>query len=113
MTPSLLKQVVIYIALTDPREQVIGFIGCSSQTEKRIFINRYELPDVYVLTGYEICSVDSVKRENEGNAFGDSTIEWVIDHFYRGFAIVGATGASRGCIDCRLKGGVNVKPSYW
>ena len=98
---------------SDPREKVIGYIGCSSQTEKRIFINRFELPDVYVLTGYEICSVDSVKREDEGNAFGDSTIEWVIDHFYRGFAIVGATGASRGCIDCRLKGGVNVKPSYW
>lgn len=98
---------------TDPSEQVIGFIGCSSQTKKRIFINRYELPDVHVFTGYEICSVDSVKRENEGDEFGDTTIELVIDHLYKGNAIIGATGASRSCIDCTLKGGVNVKPTFW
>jgi hypothetical protein len=98
---------------SDPAEQVIGFIGCSSQTEKRIFINRYELPDVYVFTGYEICTIDSVKREKEGNAFGDTTSEWVIDHLYKGNDIIGATGATRGCIDCRLKAGVNVKPSFW
>ena len=98
---------------TNPGEQVIGFIGCSSQTEKRIFINRYELPDVYVFTGYEVCSVDSVKREKEGNAFGDTTYEWVIDHLFKGNDIIGATGAPRGCIDCTLKGGVNLKPSFW
>jgi hypothetical protein len=98
---------------TDPAEQVIGFIGCSSQTEKRIFINRFELPDVNVFTGYEICTIDSVKREKEGNAFSDTTNEWVIDHLYNGNNIIGATGAQRGCIDCRLKGGVNVKPSFW
>jgi len=99
--------------ITDPAEQVIGFIGCSTQTEKRIFINRHELPAIYVFTGYEICSVDSVKREKEGNAFRDTTYEWVIDHLYKGNDIIGATGAPRGCIDCTLKGGVNVKPSYW
>jgi hypothetical protein len=98
---------------TDPAEQVIGFIECSSQTEKRIFINRHELPDVYVFTGYEICSVDLVTREKEGNAFGDTTYEWVIDHLYKGNHAIGATGAPRGCIDCRLKGGVNAKPSFW
>ncbi len=53
---------------TDPTEQVIGFIGCSSQTQKRIFINRYELPDVSVLTGYEVCSIDSVDKKR-GNGF--------------------------------------------
>ncbi|HZZ74615.1 MAG TPA: DUF4249 domain-containing protein [Puia sp.] len=99
--------------ITDPEEEVIGFIGCSSQTVKRIFINRYELPDVYVTTSYEVCTVDSVPREKEGNAFGDTTYEWVIDHLYKGNDIIGATGAPKGCIDCRLKGGVNVKPSFW
>ncbi|HEY2647944.1 MAG TPA: DUF4249 domain-containing protein [Puia sp.] len=98
---------------TDPTEQVIGFIGCSSQTKKRIFINRYELPGVSVFTGYEICMVDSVKRINEGNAFSDTTYEWVIDHLYQGNDIIGAKGALRACIDCRLKGGVIVKPTFW
>ena len=92
---------------------VLGFIGCSSRTEKRIFINRYELPDVYVFTGYEICSIDSVKREKEADAFSDTTYEWVIDHLYKGNDIIGVTGAPKGCIDCRLKGGINVKPSFW
>jgi len=94
-------------------EQVIGFIGCSSQTEKRIFINRYELPNVFVTTGYEVCSVDSVDKVKEAHAFTDSTYEWVIDHLFKGNDIIGATGAPRGCIDCREKGGVSVKPSFW
>ena len=98
---------------TDATEQVIGFIGCSSQTKKRIFINRYELPDVYVTTGYEICSVDSVPKPKEGQAFGDTTYEWVIDHLFKGNSIIGATGSPKGCIDCMDKGGVNVKPSFW
>jgi hypothetical protein len=98
---------------TDATEQVIGFIECSSQTVKRIFINRYDLPDVYVTTGYEICSVDSVDKVKEGQAFSDSTYEWVIDHLFKGNVIVGATGAPRGCIDCREKGGVSVQPSFW
>jgi Domain of unknown function (DUF4249) len=97
---------------TDPTEQVIGFIGCSSQTEKRIFISRYELPDVQVFTGYESCSIDSVLKGKEGHAFGDSG-DLVIDHLYIGNSIVGAKGAPRGCIDCRLRGGVNVRPSFW
>jgi Domain of unknown function (DUF4249) len=97
---------------TDATEQVIGFVWCTSQTEKRIFINRYELPDVHVFSGYEACSVDSVNKAKEGTAFGDG-YEWVIDHLFKGNDIVGATGSPRGCIDCREKGGVNVKPSFW
>ncbi len=97
---------------TDPTEQVIGFIGCSSQTQKRIFINRYELPGVSVLTGYEACSIDSATKK-KGTDFSDTSYEWVIDHLYIGNTIAGLTGSVRGCIDCQTKGGVNVKPSFW
>ncbi len=97
---------------TDPTEQVIGFIGCSSQTQKRIFINRYELPDVSVLTGYEACSIDSVDKK-KGTDFSDTSYLWVIDHLYEGGTLVGLTGSNKGCIDCRVRGGVNVRPSFW
>jgi hypothetical protein len=97
---------------TDPNEQVIGFIGCSSQTQKRIFINRYELPDVSVLTGYEACSIDSVDKK-KGTDFSDTSYVWVIDHLYEGNNLVGLTGSVKGCIDCLTKGGVNVRPSFW
>jgi hypothetical protein len=98
--------------LSDPTEQVIGFIGCSSQTEKRIFINRYELPDVYVFTGYENCSVDSIGLEKVPLVFG-SGYSWVIDVIHKGGTITGFTGSPRGCIDCREKGGINIKPLFW
>jgi hypothetical protein len=98
--------------ITDPTEQVIGFIGCSSQTERRIFINRYELPNVFVLTGFENCSVDSVDVKKIRDIFS-SGYEWVIDLIYKGNRITGVTGAPSGCIDCRVKGGVNIKPSFW
>jgi hypothetical protein len=97
---------------TDPTEQVIGFIGCSSQTLKRIFINRYELPDVSVLTGYEACSIDSVDKKKVTD-FSDTSFLWVIDHQYEGSTIIGLTGSVKSCIDCRTKGGVNVRPSFW
>ena len=46
--------------ITNPSEQVIGFVGCSSVSEKRIFIDRTELPPVQIYSGYEICSIDTV-----------------------------------------------------
>ncbi len=41
----------------DPTEMVIGFIGTSTETEKRIFINRTQLPPTVVYSGYETCTL--------------------------------------------------------
>jgi hypothetical protein len=98
----------------DPTEQVIGFVECSSQTTKRIFINRYDLPNVFVHTGYEDCSLDSVALTKDALALAFAAdAEWPVDYIARGFAKVGITASYIGCIDCRTKGGVNVKPSFW
>jgi hypothetical protein len=97
--------------VTDPTEQVIGFIGCSSQTEKRIFIDRLEIPNVQVYSGYELCSVDTVPNMPRpmvyyfGSGYGVPIMPWEQGAFI--------LGASAGCVDCRVKGGATAKPGFW
>ncbi|HET7000314.1 MAG TPA: DUF4249 domain-containing protein [Puia sp.] len=96
---------------TDPSEQVIGFVGCSSVSEKRIFIDRTELPPVQVYSGYEICSVDTVPNMQRplvyyfGSGYGVPIMP------YEQYAFI--LGASAACVDCRVKGGTTAKPDFW
>ena len=96
---------------TNPSEQVIGFAGCSSVSEKRIFIDRTDLPQVQVYSGYEICSMDTVPNKPRplvyyfGSGYGIPIIP-----FEQAAFILGASGA---CVDCRIKGGTTVKPDFW
>jgi hypothetical protein len=101
--------------LTNPGETVVGFIGCTSQTEKRIFIDRSQIPPVPVYSGYELCVEDTV---------GNSPKK-LYQYFGLGFGIPiqpyhndlgnlsGYYGSSGGCVDCRMKGGTLVKPDFW
>ena len=41
------------VCTTDTTAKVIGFVGCTSEIEKRIFISRSQIPEVSVYTGYE------------------------------------------------------------
>jgi hypothetical protein len=100
--------------LTDPTEQVVGFIGCTSQTEKRIFIDRSELPPVQIYSGYEFCSIDSVADNKPALviAFGDGG-QVPIDIISIMGGITGYSASSTGCVDCRTMGGTTVKPAFW
>jgi hypothetical protein len=97
--------------VTDPSEQVIGFIGCSSITEKRIFIDRSEIPPVHVYTGYEICEVDTVPNIQRPLVFYFGSGYGVPIRGYNQDAVI--LGSSTGCVDCRSKGGSTVKPAFW
>lgn len=103
--------------VSNPAEPVIGYIGCSSETEKRIFINRLELPQTYVSTGYEDCNVDTVKnKEPDIMEYFDSRITTPILPVFSttGFpGIVAYLGSSNYCVDCRMFGGVLTKPAFW
>ena len=98
--------------ISDPSERVIGFIGCSTETEKRIFITRDELPQVQVINGYESCMADTVLlSENLDFYFGGGNLfplSYVLT--MKGRAMTGAAGS---CVDCRVQGGTNVKPAFW
>ncbi|WP_052346567.1 DUF4249 domain-containing protein [Hymenobacter swuensis] len=114
-------------AVVDAGEQVIGFIGAQSVTEKRIFIGTRQLPQTWVFdTGYETCMTDTIPRPNpplppppppptEAQAldYFDSGLPFPIDvlHFAtspRNFYLY----STADCVDCRRRG-TNVKPSFW
>jgi hypothetical protein len=99
---------------TDPSENVIGFIGTTTQTEKRIFIDRLQLPPVNIFTGYEYCD------ERQVSTHPDSLFEKFNNGFnipispiYNGPTMIGVYYSGFDCVDCQLKGGTLTKPSFW
>jgi hypothetical protein len=100
-------------SLDTPSELVLGYVGASSVTEKRIFIKVTQLPynTNYAITGYEDCAPpDTVLIKNLGISFNNAgylPIDPVGNYPPRAY-----TGASASCVDCRQRG-TNVKPSFW
>ncbi|MEO6963008.1 MAG: DUF4249 domain-containing protein [Puia sp.] len=100
---------------TDPNEPVIGYIGCTSEKVKRIFINRGQLPFVKVYDPYVDClKLDTIKNDPDSIAYyfaGGYHIP--VDEVRPGPAVTGYSGQSVGCIDCRAFGGTTTKPDFW
>ena len=100
--------------ISNPDEQVIGFVGCTTETEKRIFIDRStQLPQSQVIfSGYEDCIIDTVANDpiKLASVFqGGSYIPvGCAPPFCAGFLY-----STADCVDCRLKGGSVIKPPYW
>ncbi len=102
--------------VSDPAEKVIGFIGCATETEKRLFIDRSEIPAGEVYTGYENCEEDSIKNN-----------PYDLDNYFKGQFNIPLTaiyqpgaaaptyimGANAGCVDCRMAGGTTIPPPFW
>ncbi|QMU30081.1 DUF4249 domain-containing protein [Adhaeribacter radiodurans] len=111
--------------VTNASEPVIGFIGAHSETQKRIFVDKEELPKTWgrFATGYEDCPpLDSIIIDYQQY----HNIEDVEAYFAPGIYIpitpiypkagiprlIGFTSSSISCVDCRLRG-TNVKPDFW
>jgi Domain of unknown function (DUF4249) len=96
----------------NPNEPVIGFISASTVTEKRIFINHDELTDWKPTYSIESCGAPIIINQNPVDFriwdYPDPT--YTILYYINGgtMAII-----KKPCIDCRERGGVNVKPSFW
>jgi len=101
--------------VTDPDETVIGFIGCTTETGRRIFIDRSDLPFGIIPDGYEFCQPDTLKMLNQAaidNRFKDGVFI-PITYAYKNGLLVGIQNSSFECVDCRVNGGTNVQPSFW
>lgn len=99
----------------DPGEPVIGFIGCATETVKRIFIDRGQLPFVSVYNAYADCMrLDTIKNDPDSiYAFFAGGNNLVVDQVYSGPSLTGYSGLGRGCMDCRAFGGTTTKPDFW
>ncbi len=101
--------------LTNPNEQVVGFIGCTSETDARIFIDREQLPPSQtVFTGYEDCREDTVINTPLALSTAYGTGDLIpVSLYYKGPVLFGIVGGTSFCVDCRLKGGFTQKPDFW
>jgi Domain of unknown function (DUF4249) len=102
--------------VSDPAENVIGFIGSATETEKRIFIDRTEIPAGVVYTGYENCSEDSIKNNPyDLDAYFKDQFNIPTRGIYPASTFVPTfyMGASAGCVDCRMAGGTTIPPPFW
>ena len=96
--------------ITNPQEQVIGFLTISPEHEKRIFIDNNELPGwAFSMPCFEqtIPNIpDSIKL-----AFPALV---PIDAIYAsGPNPVAFTASEPDCVDCTHRGGTTIKPSFW
>jgi len=97
--------------ISNPDELVIGYVGISSEVQKRIFISRSELPREWrPSAGFEQCAtpdtIDNIRDFSFGNPLP-------IRQLASGEPRAGSyIAAGEICIDCRLSG-TNVRPSFW
>jgi hypothetical protein len=101
--------------LTNPSEPVVGFIGCTNETDARIFIQRGQLPGSQViLTGYEDCTEDTIANTPVALSMAYGTGQLIpVSLYYVGPSLAGIVGGPPFCVDCRLNGGFTQKPAYW
>ncbi|WP_207533970.1 DUF4249 domain-containing protein [Desertivirga arenae] len=108
--PSELKGNITCV--TNPEEQVLGWIGAGTVTEKRIFIHRRERLPTWSYRE-EACESRDVPLDS---VLIYTTAGYLIKDYAPFDPMKGppthATMTRDKCIDCRLKGS-NVKPPYW
>jgi Domain of unknown function (DUF4249) len=101
-------------SLSNPGEIVIGYFSASSVTQKRLFITKYEVSNWNFVDTNRECGVMSI-----GHFPAPDPRFFVYDYpdpNYYPYYFCGSTClniARRECVDCRVKGGTNQKPSYW
>lgn len=99
---------------TNPDEPVLGYISAGAVTQKRLFIRRSDIPLSIPFNRTPFCEIDTVPASafalEEAFAQGDSI---PINPVYGMFGLIGYEASSTYCIDCRTRGGTNVRPSFW
>ncbi|AWM34331.1 DUF4249 domain-containing protein [Hymenobacter nivis] len=101
--------------LQDAAEPVLGYVGATTVTERRLFIDNSSFPrSIKFQTGYETCVPPDTVRLSAAQSYFSSPTSLPLEELYnsRDGTLMGYSGASAGCVDCRLRG-TNVKPSFW
>lgn len=98
-------------SLTNPAEQVVGFVSAGTIQQQRIFINQFQLSN----WGYRFeCEQKDtlVTPDLIGKFFADG--QWVpLDRWYNMSGFVGWYANAAYCVDCTTQGGTTKKPGFW
>jgi len=98
--------------ISNPAERAIGFINISQIVEKRIFINNNQVPAWnFDLT----CGAIVVKNQKDSlnSAFVTGMNLITTYNLSAKGEIESYNGNTAICLDCRTRGGSNVKPLFW
>jgi hypothetical protein len=97
--------------ISNPNERVIGFITISQIVQRRIFINNNQVPNWnFSLT----CSPMVIRNQKDSLEAAFLTGSNLITTYNSGFIGIESYNANTAlCLDCRTRGGNNVKPSFW
>ncbi len=101
-------------SLANPPEPVVGFITATTTEQQRLWIKKTELVNwAYPPGPYQAC--DSVHIDNDPSQFGifEGGSYLVIELVQPSNPFSQWIAAPVDCVDCRLKGGVLTKPSFW
>jgi hypothetical protein len=102
-----------FTCLTQPDEPVLGFFSMGTTTQERIFITSLEVPRPHSYNlPYQGCELYELPLSDVANFSPVFLLAGGIPN-PNGPGIIGYYYAVPRCIDCRLSGGTNVKPSYW
>jgi hypothetical protein len=100
-------------SLSDPDELVIGYVGVTTMQQQRIFIDAWRL-GVATYNILRECESKEVPNHPDSLALFSPPGSWPYDAILRGPGNITAYKISGSrCVDCRLRGGNNVKPSFW
>lgn len=93
------------VCLNNPDIKVLGYVEASQEKTKRIFIYPQDIPD----WGFMMyCSNYTVPKNRDSMMFYFPSPYLPYD-----FGEEGIPSATSQCVDCRLRGGNNNKPSFW
>ncbi len=94
----------------NPNEIVVGYIEVCNVQEKRIFINRKQVPD---WNYYQSCSEISIPNNSDSiQIHGLYLLPTYPETNPMTGAIISFHAATPDCVDCRLRG-TNTKPNFW
>jgi hypothetical protein len=98
-------------ALSGSSEPVIGYISASGISEQRIFINHSSLKDWAEFPSDITCKIEGVIPQLQA-AYHIYFASGEYAPYY--FVSGGGVAYTRaGCVDCTLRGGTTVRPSFW
>ncbi|MEM6345306.1 MAG: DUF4249 domain-containing protein [Bacteroidota bacterium] len=110
--------------INDPTEPVLGYFSASAVSEKRLYVNRSELPPTTrVNNGFRECflTLDTLSlleagvtpEDRDATVFGKINNGQVFYDFRDRPFITGYIFTTKDCSDCRALGGSEIKPDFW
>jgi len=100
-------------SLTNPSEQVIGYVSAGTVQQQRIFIARSQIVSHYVYSCPAPDTTIGISQSALINNFGSGEYTPMYYGITCGTCPLGWVSNFTDCLNCLLHGGTNVTPSFW